>query len=67
MYIVWNDSESKVEVYNEFWDLEAACEFASQFVHQYDGADFRVIVHIDNEYDETLDTYENLNDCDCLA
>lgn len=62
MYVVWNDSESYREVYQEFEDIDQACEFASQFVHQFDGADFRVIVHIDDGLtDETIDTYENID------
>lgn len=62
MYVVWNDSESHKEVYQEFWDLDEACRFASDFVHQYDGADFRVIAHIDDALtDETIDTYENID------
>lgn len=65
MYVVWNDSESRKEVYQEFWDLDEACQFASDFVHQYDGADFRVIAHIDDALtEETIDTYENINPCD---
>lgn len=62
MYVVWNDSESHEEVYQEFWDIDQACEFASQFVHQFDGAPFRVIAHIeDTNLDETIDTYENID------
>lgn len=65
MYIVWSDSDSRVEAYQEFWDVDMACEFASSFVHKYDGADFRVILHIEDENsDETIDTYENINPCD---
>ena len=62
MYVVWNDSESKKEVYQEFWDLDEAAQFASDFVHQYDGEQFRVIAHIeDTELDDTIDTYENID------
>ena len=64
-YYVWNDSDSRKEVYKEFDDLDLACEFASDFVHQFDGADFRVIAHVEDvEGDETIDTYENINPCD---
>lgn len=62
MYVVWNDSESHETVYQEFWDIDEACRFASEFVHQYDGADFRVIAHIeDTDLDDTIDTYENID------
>lgn len=62
MYVVWNDSESHEPVYQEFWDIDEACRFASEFVHQYDGADFRVIAHIeDTDLDDTIDTYENID------
>lgn len=62
MYVVWSDSDSHEVVYNEFWDIDEACKFASDFVHHYDGADFRVIVHIeDTELDDTIDTYENID------
>ena len=40
---------------------------AGEFVHAYDGEKFRVIVHVeDNELDETIDTFENINPCDCM-
>lgn len=62
MYVVWNDSESAHECYEEFWDLDEAVGFASAFVHQFDGADFRVILHIEDACrDETIDTYENID------
>jgi hypothetical protein len=67
-YEVWPDSESTVSVYKKFVELDDACEFASKFVHKYDGptAD-RVILHIEDlEADETIDTYENINKCDSV-
>ncbi len=65
-YTVWSDSESTVYCRKEFNNLDEADDFASKFVHQYDGFDAdRVIVHIeDNEADETITTYENINKCD---
>lgn len=65
MYVVWTDPESRVGTYREFWDIDAAAEYASGFVHQFDGEEFRVIAHIeDTAADETIDTYENINPCD---
>ena len=62
MYVVWTDSESRVGTYREFWDIDAAAEYASNFVHQFDGEEFRVIAHIeDTAADETIDTYENID------
>ena len=62
MYVVWSDSESRKEVYNEFWDYDEAYDFASEFVHQFDGEEFRVIAHIeDTEKDDTIDTVENID------
>ena len=68
MYVVWNDSESSVECYAEFWDLDEAAEFASNFVHQYDDPHGkRVIVHIeDSQCDDTIDTFENINYCNFI-
>lgn len=60
-YKVWSDSESKVYVSKTFNDIDAAQEFASSFVHRYDGKPFYVICHIeDEETDETIDTVENI-------
>lgn len=65
MFVVWSDSRSSKEVYNEFWDYDEAYDFASDFVHQFDGEQFRVIAHIeDTEKDDTIDTVENINPCD---
>lgn len=65
-YTVWSDSESSVYCHKEFNDFGEADAFACFFVHQYDGYDAdRVIAHIeDNEADETITTYENINKCD---
>ena len=60
-FTVWSDSGSKVEVYEDFADLESAAEFAHNFVHNYDNKDFRVTVYIeDNLLDDTIETYENI-------
>ena len=65
MYIVWSDSESEVEYLQTFDSIDEACERASEFVHSYDGEPFRVIINIDDEDGETIDTYENYpNPCD---
>lgn len=64
MFSVWPDSESKVETYRDFDNIEDACAYASSFVHKFDGADYRVILHIDNNNGTTIDTYENINSCD---
>ena len=64
MYRVWPDNESHKSVYKEFKDIEEACEFASTFAHKYDNENYRVILHIDDENDETIATYENINPCD---
>ena len=65
-YTVWSDSESAVEVHKEFDNIEAAEDFAIDFVHRYDGDDAdRVIAHVeDNEAGETVSTFENRNKCD---
>lgn len=65
-YRVWADSQSVVYVSKSFNDLDRASEWASAFVHKYDGKDAeRVIVHIEDEVaDTTIATYENLNKCD---
>lgn len=66
-YRVWSDSDSKVEFEMETDDVAAAWETARKFVHKYDGKKYRVIVHIeDTALDETVDTYENINPCDCM-
>lgn len=64
MYRVWPDSESHKSAYKDFSFIDDACAFAQAFVHQYDNASYRVILHIDNEDGETIDTYENINPCD---
>jgi hypothetical protein len=53
-------------VSNYFDDLDDAHNWASWFVHQYDGEQAeRVILHIEDTYsEETVDTVENLNKCD---
>lgn len=66
-YKVWADSESAIDIEDkEFNNLDEACDFASEFVHKYDGEDAeRVILHVeDNETEETIETYENANKCD---
>lgn len=63
-YIVYSDSQSRVPFRAEFNDIDQADEFASFLVHQYDGKTYRVILHLDDEYDNRIDTYENLNSCD---
>lgn len=64
MYTVFADSDSKIYARREFKTIEKACTYASSFVHRFDGADYRVILHIDDENGTTVDTYENLNSCD---
>jgi hypothetical protein len=65
MYTIWSDSESKVGFYRTEENLGDACEVAGEFVHGYDYEPYRVIVHIDDdETDEIVDTYENINPCD---
>lgn len=66
MYTVWSDSDSHVQFHREYESLENACSVASRFVHEYDGKPYRVIVHVDDEDGETVDTYENINPCDCF-
>lgn len=58
---VWSDSDSKIAIEpKDFRTLEQAQEYASSSVHEYDGAPFRVIAHIDRiSTEETIDTYEN--------
>lgn len=64
-YQVWSDSESRHVTLRDFDDPEGADAYASAFVHQFDGEDYRVIVHVeDREIDDTIGTYENLNACD---
>lgn len=66
-YKVWADSESTISLEpKEFDNIDEACEFASEFVHKFDGKKAeRVILHVeDNSIDETVDTYENINKCD---
>lgn len=65
-YTVWADSDSRVYCHKYFDKFDEADTFASRFVHQFDGTDAeRVIVHLeDNEADETIGTYENINKCD---
>lgn len=66
-YTVWSDSDSELDYYQETDSIGDACEMAGEFVHAYDGEKFRVIVHVeDNELDETIDTFENINPCDCM-
>lgn len=61
-YVVWSDSESEVECHEEFDDPDEAVDFASDFVHAYDGEEYRVIVHVEDQIkDDTIDTYENIN------
>lgn len=67
-YRVWADSDSAIDIEEkEFSNLDKACDFASEFVHKYDGKNAeRVILHVeDNKTEETIETYENLNKCDC--
>lgn len=67
-YRVWADSDSAISIEpKEFNDIDKACDFASEFVHRYDGKNAeRVILHVeDNEIDDTIETYENINKCDC--
>ena len=63
-YRVWPDSESRINIdIREFDTWEEADEYASGFVHKYDGEEFRVIAHIEYQ-DETINTYENINPWD---
>ena len=70
LYKVWSDSESAYDVPDDapyiFKDLDAACNFASECAHEYDGEQERAIFHVDDmASDETIDTYENTgNKCD---
>jgi len=64
MYSVWSDSESAVETRRDFATVEDACAYASAFVHKFDGADYRVILYVDDADGITLDCYENINSCD---
>lgn len=65
IYRVWADSESSVYAENEFTDIDTAHNWASEFVHKFDGKNAeRVILHIDDEDGETIDTVENLNKYD---
>ena len=69
-YKVWSDSDSAIDIdIQEFDDLDEACEFASDFVHKYDGSNAkRVILNIDdNETEETIDVYEYINKCNFNA
>lgn len=60
-YVVWPDSESAHSTYRNFSSLEEATNYASRFVHQFDGETFRVILHVeDNARRETIDTVENI-------
>lgn len=66
-YKVLADSESAISLEpKEFDNIEEAADFASEFVHKYDGKDAeRVILHVeDNETEETIEIYENANKCD---
>ena len=60
-YTVWPDSESSRQAYKEFTEPEQASEWAGRFVHQFDGENYRVILHVeDNKMEETIDTVENI-------
>lgn len=61
-YHVWPDSESYVDgIEGDFDTLEEASDYASGQAHRYDGAAFRVILHVeDRDQDETVDTVENI-------
>ena len=60
-YTVWPDNESRHGTYRSFPDAVTASNWASRFVHQFDGEDFRVILHVeDNKIPETIDTVENI-------
>jgi len=64
-YVVFADSESKVNFRATFIDHEDADPWASTVVHQHDGKPYRVIAHLDNAEGTTLSTYENHpNPCD---
>lgn len=63
-YKVWADSESAVELMPHqqqyFINLDAACDAASEYAHEYDGEPFKAIFHVEDlELEETIDTYEN--------
>ena len=59
-YHVYTDSESELrEVDGWFDNIDHAHNFASSYVHQYDGKSFRVILHIDDD-GECVDTVENI-------
>lgn len=63
-YKVWADSESDIQMpngmLNTFASLEDANNVACILAHLHDGKPYRAIFHVDDEHDETIDTYENL-------
>lgn len=62
-YKVWRDSESDLSPNGDcyFESILDAMQYASMWVHRYDGSYLRAILHIDDvEFGETLDTVENI-------
>lgn len=62
-YKVWSDSESNLRPMGAcyFENLLDAMQYASMWVHRYDGSYLRAILHVDDiELGETLDTVENI-------
>ena len=59
-YIVWCDSESKVQLESKFFfTKDEACDYACTKAHQYDFVSL-VILHVDNkDTGETIETYES--------
>ena len=63
-YTIWTDSESYIHLpkgFKKYYNsIDAAYDAAANFVHQYDGCGFGVIIHVDDvSLDETIDTVEN--------
>lgn len=60
MYKVWADSESEYRISEKHFETyEVAYNYAQEYVHRYDGCEFRAIAHIDHEGD-TVFTVENI-------
>lgn len=61
-YKVWSDSESDLRPRGDcyFENILDATDYASMWVHMYDGSHLRAILHVEDvELGETLDTVEN--------
>lgn len=64
-YHLWSDSESAIELPDDLYNfkyesVDDAYDDAVDFVHGFDGKDYRVIVHVEDvDNEETIDTIEN--------